>query len=135
MRYELFMECRGGGRHALQTLMIIKLKDGSFRLQQRCVNCKTFKYPHWGPNGKILGTATYKHSQIYREFLNSHDPTEARLEILASDIKKVEAPTDGSYSSVLRQVPRPKKGRGRTLTPKRARDKRRAAARSVRRAR
>jgi hypothetical protein len=110
--------------------MIIKLRDGSFRLQQQCFNCKSFKYPHWAANGKILGSATYKYTQAYRDFLNNHDQMGARLAILTSDIKKTEAPSDGKNSTILRQSP-PKARRAAARAVKRPRDKKRTEARRV----
>lgn len=92
MKYELLMECRAGTRHAFKTIMIIALPDGTFKLHKVCSQCGSLKFPIWDKRGRILKSPTYKHSAQYREFLNSHDPAEARVAILTSDIKKVEAP-------------------------------------------
>ena len=130
MKYELLMECRAGVRHAFRTIMIIVLPNGTFKLHKVCSQCKSEKYPIWNARGVILKSPTYKHSQEYREFLNNHDPTEARVAILGSDIKKVHAPTkEGSNEanrSGVRPLPKPKKARGRKPNPvKRPRDKER----------
>jgi hypothetical protein len=57
--------------------------------------------------------------------LNSHDPAEARVAILTSDIRKVDAPHGGSNPTRMRLVPPRKQTRNRkTRSVKRPRDKR-----------
>lgn len=94
MKYELYMECRAGTRHAFRTVMIMKLPNGTFQVFKSCSQCKSTKNPIWNARGVILKTPSYKHSPEYREFLNNHDPAEARAAILGSDIRKVVAPNE-----------------------------------------
>lgn len=123
MKYQLLMECRGGVRHAFRTVMIIVLKDGTFKLHKVCMNCKSEKFPIWNTRGVILKSPTYRHSKEYREFLNDHTPAEARMAILGSDIQKVRQPDEGNKTR-LRLVPKVAKRRGKLRTHKRKADKR-----------
>jgi hypothetical protein len=125
MKYELLMECRAGTRHAFKTVMIIKLPNELFKLHKVCSQCKSEKFPTWNARGVIIKSPTYRHSAEYREFLNNHNPAEARVAILTSDIKKVE---HGTNNPNLRLVPgRTTRGR-KARSVKRARDKRHANA-------
>src|SRR5262245_31588980 len=92
MKYQTLMECRAGIRHAFKTVMIIKLANGTFKVHKVCMNCKSEKFPIWNARGIILKSPQYKHSAAYRKFLDDHDPAEARVAILNSNVKKVEAP-------------------------------------------
>jgi len=127
VKYELLMECRAGSRHAFRTVMIIKLLDGTFKLHKVCSQCKSEKFPVWNARGAILKSPTYKHSAEYREFLNNHNPVEARVAILTSDVRKVEQP-HGTNRPNLRLVPKGQKRGRKTHTIKRPRNKRRASA-------
>src|SRR5262245_52116809 len=88
MKYELLMECRAGTRHAFRTVLIIKLSNGTFRLHKVCSQCNTEKFPIWSAKGVILKAPVYKHSPEYRQFLDDHNPAEARVAILNSDVRK-----------------------------------------------
>lgn len=123
MKYELLMECRGGTRHAFRTVMIVVLRDNTFKMHQVCRNCESQKFPVWNTRGAILKSPTYKHSPAYREFLNDHDPAEARAAIISSDIRKVQAPNERNNPKV-RLVSKSKKVRNRhARTHKRRADK------------
>lgn len=127
MKYELLMECRAGTRHAFRTVMIVKLPNGTFQIHKTCSQCKSSKAPIWNARGVIIKNPSYKHSPEYREFLNNHDPAEARVAILESDIRKVEAPHGRENRTGVRLVPRTKKARNRNARAnKRPRDKKRA---------
>lgn len=115
MKYELLMECTAGRRHAFRTVLIIKLGDGTFKLHKVCSNCKSEKFPIWNARGLILKSPVYKHSAAYRAFLDDHDAVDARVAILNSDIRKVEAP-HGSNRTVLRLVPKANKRRNKART-------------------
>jgi hypothetical protein len=134
VKYELLMECRAGTRHAFKTVLIIVLPDGTFKLHKVCSQCKSDKFPIWGARGQILKSPTYKHSKEYREFLDNHNPAEARMAILGSDIKKVQAPKKGVTSEAndtrVRSVRRTgkKTGRRKLRLVKRPRDKARRRA-------
>ena len=126
MKYELYMECRAGTRHAPRTQLIIVLPNGTFQLQRVCAQCKTQIPQTWNGRGAIL-KRNYKHSPEYRAFINDHDPAEARVAILGSDIRKVQAPRGGTNNPSVRQVPGAKAKRGRKPgSQQRPRDKRRA---------
>ncbi|GEM_PF-5612406 len=125
MKYQLLMECRGGVRHAFKTVMIIELPDGTSKLHKICTNCKSQKFPIWNARGQILKSPTYKHSPEYREFLDNHTPAEARMAILASDIRKVKAPNEKN-GTVLRLVSRTRKSNRHAHARKRPRDKKRS---------
>ena len=128
VKYQLLMECRGGVRHAFRTVMIIVLKDGTYKLHKVCMNCKSEKFPIWNTRGVILKSPTYRHSKEYREFLNDHTPAEARMAILGSDIKKVKQPHEGNTRNPgLRLVPKGTKAakrRRNSRAHKRTADKR-----------
>ena len=130
-KYELLMECRAGVRHAFRTIMIIVLPDNTFKLHKVCSQCKSEKFPIWNARGVILKSPSYRYSTAYREFLNGHKPADARMAILGSDIKKVQAPTKeikrGQNNQGVRPVPRAKKARGHSVkSNKRSRDQKRA---------
>src|SRR5262245_56891402 len=104
MKYELLMECRAGTRHAFRTVLIIKLSDGTFKLHKVCSQCNTEKFPIWNAKGIILKTPVYRHSPEYRQFLSEHNPAEARVAILNSDVRKETQPHGRSSHSDLRPV-------------------------------